>query len=189
MKSSTLKAAAVLLVLFFGIAANTLHAQIKSVKATFYLTNTKGDKKLITGMFNDITSNISFDENKLWAAFFDVTLHVNGITTGNPRKDSIIKSVRFFDPAVYPDIQFTSTRVYKEILENQHIIYKVDGNLTIKDITQPVTLRFESFYSSGSILFKGRLDLDRDLYHLFAPPGIGQYVSILLETTVPQTNN
>jgi polyisoprenoid-binding protein YceI len=165
----------------------TSQAQIKSVKATFYITNTKGDKKLINGAFTDISSNMAFDPGKLWAAFFDVTLHVKGITTGNAKKDSILKSDRFFDPSVYPDIQFTSTRVYQDSVDAMHVIYKVDGKLTIKDITQTVTLRFESFRNSGATTFKGRLDLDRNLYHLVAPPGIGQYVSILLETTVPQS--
>src|SRR5690606_40446727 len=58
----------------------------------------------------------------------------NSINTRNQLRDKHLKSDDFFDVPNYPTIDFISTFITKN--EDS---YKVTGDLTIKDITKPVT--------------------------------------------------
>ena len=113
---------------------NAQAQKINAMKAEFRLYYLKDNKEFIKGNFGNVNGNISFDANNLWAAFFDVSLDVASINSGSPKKDSLLKSSRFFNAALYPNIKFTSTRVYQDSSEQQPV-YKVDGKLTIKNLS------------------------------------------------------
>lgn len=68
------------------------------------------------------TANISFD--------FDIA----SINTNSEDRDNHLKSADFFDADQYPKITFQSTNI-----EGAGSDYKVTGDLTIKDVTKPVT--------------------------------------------------
>jgi polyisoprenoid-binding protein YceI len=58
------------------------------------------------------------------------------IDTGNEERDAHLRSPEFFDAERYPDITFESTRI-------EHVeggIYRVTGDLTIKDVTREVEM-------------------------------------------------
>ena len=65
----------------------------------------------------------------------NATIDVTGVDTGVPNRDTDLKSARFFDVANHPKATFTSTSV-----EKSGSGYKVNGNLTIKGTSKPVTL-------------------------------------------------
>src|SRR5690606_23069514 len=67
------------------------------------------------------------------------TADLNSITTGSPDRDNHLKSADFFDVAKYPELKFTSTKLEKQDDEN----FILHGNLTIKDVTNPVKLNVE----------------------------------------------
>ena len=66
----------------------------------------------------------------------NVTIDTNSIDTNDPQRDGHLKSADFFDTEKYPAIQFEGERVEKTQENN----YKLLGNLTIKGVTQAITL-------------------------------------------------
>ncbi|MBZ5857495.1 YceI family protein [Flavihumibacter profundi] len=95
------------------------------------------------------------------------TIDVNSITTENENRDNHLKSDDFFNAAKFPAIKFESTTM--QSLGNNK--YKLNGNLTIRDITKPVS--FDVTYggtltgSRGTKAgFKATTTIDRMAYGL-----------------------
>ena len=63
------------------------------------------------------------------------TVDVSSITTFDETRDGHIQSPDFFDAERYPELRFESTAV-----ETRGDELVVEGELTIKDVTRPVTL-------------------------------------------------
>jgi len=63
------------------------------------------------------------------------TVDVSSITTFDENRDGHLQSPEFFDVARYPELVFTSLRIAAE-----GDSLRVDGDLTIRGITKPVTL-------------------------------------------------
>ena len=61
------------------------------------------------------------------------------VDTGNEQRDGHLRSGDFFDVEKYPEITFRSTGIEK----TGDNTYSVTGDLTIKDVTRPVTLAVE----------------------------------------------
>lgn len=95
------------------------------------------------------------------------TIDVNSINTDNENRDKHLKSPDFFDAEKFPSIKFESTSM--QSLGNNK--YKLSGNLTLKDVTKPVT--FDVTYG-GSITgqrgtkagFKATTTINRFDYNL-----------------------
>lgn len=82
----------------------------------------------------------------------DVTIDARSINTGYPLFNSQLQAEDFFDTARYPDIRFRSTQVR---FEGEQPV-AVDGELTIKGITRPVTLALSSFVAGPHPVQKKR---------------------------------
>ena len=67
-----------------------------------------------------------------------VTLDASSIDTGNEQRDGHIKSADFFEVEKYPVWTFASTGIEADGGE-----YKLNGDLTIKGVTRPVSLDLE----------------------------------------------
>ena len=65
---------------------------------------------------------------------------VDSVSTNNEQRDAHIKSADFFDVDKHPTATFTSTRV-----RDNGDRYVLDGDLTLKGVTRPVSLDVE-FY-------------------------------------------
>jgi polyisoprenoid-binding protein YceI len=68
----------------------------------------------------------------------NVTIDATSIDTGNDQRDGHIKSADFFEVENHPTWNFASTGVR---VDGDDVF--VDGNLTIKGVTKPVTLALE----------------------------------------------
>ncbi|WP_114853706.1 YceI family protein [Brachybacterium sp. YJGR34] len=64
---------------------------------------------------------------------FRATLKTASVNTSNEDRDNHLRSGDFFDAETYPEITFVSTEVSDD---------SITGDLTIRDITKPVTLDF-----------------------------------------------
>jgi polyisoprenoid-binding protein YceI len=73
----------------------------------------------------------------------DVTIDTTSVNTGYALFNEHIQKEDFFDTAKYPTITFKSTAVK---FDGDKPV-AVDGNLTIKGVTKPVTLTVTSFHS------------------------------------------
>ncbi len=71
----------------------------------------------------------------------DVTIDATSINTGSPTFNDVLQGMEFFDAAKNPTITYKSTGVK---FDGDKVV-SVDGNLTIKGITKPVTLTVKSF--------------------------------------------
>jgi len=93
----------------------------------------------VRGGFNEFEGSGSFDADNPSAASLQLTIQANSIDTRNADRDGHLRSNDFFDMETYPEITFASTSV--EQTDDDE--YNVTGDLTIKGVTNPVTIEFE----------------------------------------------
>ena len=113
--------------------------------------NTGGD---ITGL----KGKIIFDAKNAPKCFFDVTAAVKTIDTDNGKRDEHLRKEEYFDAATYPVIHLVSTKVELGA-DLKHFIFK--GNLTIKNITKPISFPFTAEGKNGGALFVGFFEISR----------------------------
>ena len=71
----------------------------------------------------------------------DVVIDMKSVNTGSTLFNEHIQAANFLDTAAYPTATFKSNRVH---FEGDNVA-KIDGTLTIKGISKPVTLEVTSF--------------------------------------------
>jgi polyisoprenoid-binding protein YceI len=92
----------------------------------------------VTGSFKTFEGELTTESDDFEGADVSFSLDVNSIDTNQEARDGHLKSAEFFDAETYPKISFKSTSFTKDGDE-----YKLTGDLTIKDVTKPVTLDVE----------------------------------------------
>jgi len=85
----------------------------------------------VTGSFKTFEGSVTTQSDSFEGAEAEFSLDVDSIDTTQPQRDGHLKSAEFFDAEKYPKITFKSTSFDGS---------KLTGNLTIKDVTKPVTL-------------------------------------------------
>ncbi len=93
----------------------------------------------VTGSFSRFDATIESEKEDFTDATVSFNAEVDSISTGNDQRDGHLKGEDFFDAAKYPALAFTSTS-FKKIDGSD---YELTGDLTIKDVTKPVTLTVE----------------------------------------------
>ena len=93
----------------------------------------------VRGSFNEFEGSGHFDAENPANSHLALIIQANSIDTRNEDRDGHLKSNDFFDMETYPEIKFASTAVEKVDDDN----YRVTGDLTIKDVTKPVTFKVE----------------------------------------------
>lgn len=91
----------------------------------------------VRGGFSDIAGTITVGDDPAESSV-EVTIPVATVSTGTEDRDTHLKSGDFFDIEQFPTISFSSTSV-----EPSGSSWKLSGDLTIRDVTRPVTLDFE----------------------------------------------
>ncbi len=93
----------------------------------------------VTGYFN--TNNLwveTEEEDFTKAAKIEFSADVNSVNTANEQRDGHLKSADFFDTEKFKFITFKGTKAEKSGDD-----YLLHGDLTIKDVTRPVSLKVE----------------------------------------------
>ena len=98
----------------------------------------------------DKTSGKSVLDRTARTGSVEVTIDAKSVNTGLALFNGHIQGEDFFDTAKYPTITFASTKVK---FEGDKPV-AVDGNLTIKGVTRPVTLTVTSFHSMPHPILK-----------------------------------
>ena len=89
-----------------------------------------------TGKFVGFGGEVVWDDVAVENSSVRVEIAADSLQTGNPEFDGHLRSDEFFDVTVYPDITFESTNIAVTGPDTALIT----GDLTIRDITQPVEL-------------------------------------------------
>ena len=106
------------------------------------ITNVKGD-------FKTYDATIDFDKDKKTFKILKASIDTASIDTANEKRDEHLKSDDFFNSTKFPKMTFEMTSYKAEGNEG-----KMDGNLTIRGITKPITLKIEDISTIKD--FKGQ---------------------------------
>jgi len=93
----------------------------------------------VSGMFKNFTVDVETQGDDFTTAKVNVTVDTASVDTGSDQRDGHLKGDDFFHAGEFPQMKFVSDRVEKVNDERWHL----HGNLTIRDITKPVTLDVE----------------------------------------------
>jgi polyisoprenoid-binding protein YceI len=93
----------------------------------------------VSGQFKQFSSAVTTDGDDFTSAQIKFEIDANSIDTGMEMRDNHLRGDDFFNAEVYPTLQFVSTGVRS--LGGSD--YAIDGHLTIRDVTKPVTLKAE----------------------------------------------
>lgn len=108
------------------------HSKIGFSVRHFGITETEG-------FFKSVEATILSDSKDFSDISVEISIDANSIYTNDDQRDEHLKSADFFETEKFPNILFTSTSI-KKAEENS---FKLNGNLTIRDITKPITLDLE----------------------------------------------
>ena len=137
--------------------------------------------KGVNGIFKTFSANINFDEAKLAASKFVMTIDVNSINTGNGLQNKHALGAEWFNAEKYPNIKFTSSS-----FEKTEKGYSVKGKLQVKDVTKDVTIPFTFTKSGSKGKFVSSFTIERSDYNVGKPGGdVGN--NIKLNVTIPVT--
>jgi polyisoprenoid-binding protein YceI len=98
----------------------------------------------VTGSFKVFEGGLETENDDFTDAKVNFSLEVDSIDTNQDQRDGHLKGPEFFDAEKYPKISFKSTSFTKDGDD-----YKLIGDLTIKDVTKPVTLVVEHGGTAG----------------------------------------
>lgn len=94
----------------------------------------------VRGRFPSFRGNITIADDPVQSSV-EVTIDAASIETGTPDRDAHLRSPDFLDVERFPSLSFRSTAVRSGDEPGR---YLVDGELTIRDVTRPVTLDVEN---------------------------------------------
>jgi polyisoprenoid-binding protein YceI len=117
----------------------------------------------VRGRFPEVSGTITVDDVPE-RSHVEVELRVAGVDTGNRDRDGHLRSADFFDADQCPTITFRSTNVEPGTSGT----WAVTGDLTVRDVTRPVTLHVAFDGANASpigderIAFSAATDVDRE---------------------------
>ncbi|KTD36139.1 polyprenyl-pyrophosphate binding protein [Legionella nautarum] len=83
-----------------------------------------------------VTGTVTLDQDQPQNSKVEATIKVSNVITGIPELDKHLQGPLFFDTAKYPTATFVSNKV--DVLSKTKA--KVEGMLTLRGVTKPVTL-------------------------------------------------
>ncbi|HZE37696.1 MAG TPA: YceI family protein [Stackebrandtia sp.] len=93
----------------------------------------------VRGYFAEFNASGVLDADDPTRSTAEVTLKVASVDTGNEQRDGHLRTNDFFDAPNYPEITFRSTSI--EAVDAEE--FRLNGDLTIKDVTKPISIDLE----------------------------------------------
>ena len=99
----------------------------------------------VRGKFHSVGGEVALDETDPPASRAEITIDAASISTGFAARDQHLRSPDFLDVQQFPAIRFVTTRI--AALSDER--FRIDGELTIRDASRPVTFDadFLGFYT------------------------------------------
>jgi polyisoprenoid-binding protein YceI len=121
----------------------------------------------VRGGFGDVAGDVVVAEDPLESSVH-ATIQAASIDTGVADRDNHLRSADFLDAASHPTLEFRSTGL-RSRSANEFVL---DGELTVRGITRPVTLRLEfegaarSPWGQEVVGFTATTEIDREEFGL-----------------------
>ena len=122
----------------------------------------------VRGSFRDFAGEAHLDAADPAASRVALRIATATVDTGQPDRDAHLRSPDFLDVERYPAIVFASTAV-QQVDDD---VYRVTGDLTIRDVTRPVTVDFALTgsaldpFGNARVGFEGALAIRRSEWGL-----------------------
>ncbi len=116
--------------------------------------------KVFDGKFDEFEASIVLDPSDLVNASIDVSIAMDSAQTGDRQRDSALPGTDWFDAKSHPTARFVSTSV-RSVGENA---YEAAGALTIRGVTNDVTLPFALVIEDNAAKAEGRVTIMRDAF-------------------------
>src|SRR5271163_3324737 len=115
----------------------------------------------IVGKFDKWDATLTFTSPDETTGVLEITIQAASVDTGSSMKNGKLKSKDFFDVENNPVITFKSTK----IVRTGHETYEVDGDFTIRGVSNPEKLTLTvSGRGTGSGEIKGKMVFNRKDY-------------------------
>jgi polyisoprenoid-binding protein YceI len=115
----------------------------------------------IAGKFDKWDATLTFTSPEETTGVLEITIQAASVDTGSGLKNGKLKSKDFFDVDRNPVITFKSTKIVK----TGHETYEVDGDFTIRGVSNPEKLTLTvSGKGTGSGEIKGKMVFNRKDY-------------------------
>ncbi len=92
----------------------------------------------VKGRITDVQGTIYTDEKNPKNSSVEAILNAASLDTRTDQRDQHLRSADFLDVEKYPEIRFRSTGI-----QGNKQSFKLTGDLTIRDVTRPITLDVE----------------------------------------------
>ncbi|MFV0258145.1 MAG: YceI family protein [Acidimicrobiales bacterium] len=112
----------------------------------------------VRGSFNEIEGSGHFDAADPTQSSLAVTIQTASVDTRNEDRDNHLRTGDFFEAEAFPTITFASTGV--EAVDADAGEYRIVGDLTIKDVTKPISIDAELAGSAVDPFGHTRLGLE-----------------------------
>jgi polyisoprenoid-binding protein YceI len=122
----------------------------------------------VRGAFTDFAGEAHLDTLKPQASSVSIRIRTASVDTGQADRDAHLRSPDFLDVERFPEMVFASTEV--EPVDEE--TYEVTGDLTIRDVTRPVTVEFtltgsaKDPFGNTRVGFEGALAIKRSDWEL-----------------------
>jgi polyisoprenoid-binding protein YceI len=181
MKQATLSLLVLITAFTVGLNAEPVVYKIDSVHSGISFKIRHFINK-VPGTFAEFSGEIHYDKENPGASKAIATVGVKSVDTRNADRDGHLQNEDFFNSSLFPEISFTSTE-WTATGENT---FTVTGDLTIKDITKPVTLEviyLGEMEGRGAIRsgWEGKATIKRSEWGMtYGTPAVGDEVEIEL---------
>jgi polyisoprenoid-binding protein YceI len=116
----------------------------------------------VRGHFDGFSGTAHIDAETPANSKVELTIDPATVSTGSPDRDGHLRSADFFDVETYPEWTFVSTDVSRDGDD-----WTITGDLSIKDVTKPVTIEFEETgqavdpFGNARVGFEGKTTINR----------------------------
>lgn len=112
--------------------------------------------EIFSGHFSQFTTTLRFDPDHLKDAELDVVIALASATTANPERDTTLLGGDFFNTKSFPQAHYHASE-FRHLGDNR---YAADGELTLRQVTHPVTLNFTWTAGANPVLI-GKAGIQR----------------------------
>lgn len=117
---------------------------------------TSYEGEVFSGRFGQFTTTVSFDPARPADGKLDVVIPLASASTANPDRDETLQGPDFFDSERFPQARYTASG-FRDLGDGR---YATDGMLTLRGVSEPVTLTF-SWTDDATPVLEGKATVQR----------------------------